>query len=86
MTPVTALAGTVARTSVKLANATGALSRELVGPAKVTVGVVEPTIRLEPVMVTNVPMGPVLGLKSAIAGGCPPPRVKATPFDVPAAV
>src|SRR5574341_1546406 len=81
ITPVMAPLGTVARTSVGLEKAIKAGRRPL-DPAKVTTGSVVPTLRFVPVKVTSVPTGPVFGLKSAMAGGCAPPTVNVTPFDV----
>src|SRR5262249_54392939 len=84
--PVTAPFGTVARTSVALEKVTSDCSLPP-DPAKVTTGFAAPTLRFEPVRVTNVPMEPLFGLKSAIVGGCVPPvTVNVTAFDVPFAV
>src|SRR5262249_3258715 len=85
ITPVTAPFGTVARTSAGLEKATKAWSL-VPDPAKVTTGWAAPALRFVPVLVTSVPIGPLCGLKSAMAGGCPTLVVNVTPFDVPPAV
>src|SRR5215510_16304829 len=67
--PVTALFGTITRTSVALADVTMAGIRALLPPAKVTTGLLLSTLSETPMSVTPAPTGPLLVLRASILGG-----------------